>query len=59
MEPMVYRLKLLLAMKKLHSVFNIVKLSTTLTDLIPGRRLEPPLPSIIIDGEEKWKIEEC
>jgi len=56
---MVYRLKLLLAMKKLHSVFNIVKLSTTLTDLIPGRRLEPPLPSIIIDGEEKWKIEEC
>jgi len=38
---MVYRLKLPPAIKKLYSVFNIVKLFTALTNPIPGRRLEP------------------
>jgi len=40
-ESMVYRLKLLPAIKKLYPVFNIVKLFTALTNPIPGRRLEP------------------
>jgi len=51
--PIAYRLKLSLAMKKLHFVFNMVKLSTALTNLIPGRRLESPLLSIIVDREEE------
>ena len=39
-------------------MFNIVKLSVTLDDPIPGQRLDPlPLP-VIIDGEKKWKVEE-
>jgi len=40
-------------MKKLHPVFNIVKLSTAPEDLILERKLKPlPLP-IVIDREEK------
>jgi len=54
---MVYRLKLPPVMKKLYSVFNIVKLSTALTSLIPGKRLESLLPSIIINREKEWEIE--
>ena len=45
-EPLVYHLKLPYTMKKLYSMFNIVKLSTT-------PRPRPLLPPVIIDGEEE------
>jgi len=49
--PMAYRLKLPHWMKQLHPVFNIVKLTPALDDLITGRKTtDHPLP-IIIDGE--------
>jgi len=55
---MAYRLKLPPAMKKLHPVFNVVKLSAAPTNLILGRRPEPlPLP-IIVDREKEWEVEE-
>jgi len=45
-------------MKKLHPIFNVVKLSTAPEDPIPGQRPQPlPLP-IIIDGKEEWKVKE-
>ena len=43
-------------MSRLHPVFNIIKLTPTLDDLVPGP-LPPPLPEII-DGEEEWVVEE-
>ena len=55
---MAYRLKLPPAMKKLHPVFNVVKLSAAPTNLIPGRRPEPPPPPIIVDREKEWEVEE-
>jgi len=45
-------------MRQLHPVFNVVKLSAALEDPILGRRLQTPLPPIIVDGEEKWEVEE-
>ena len=56
--PIAYRLKLSPAMKKLHPVFNIVKLSTAPTDLIPDRKPKPPLSPIIIDREKEQEVEE-
>jgi len=53
-----YRLKLPHRMKQLHPVFNIVKLSTVLDDPIPGRKLRALPPSIVIDGEPEWEVEE-
>ena len=50
--PMAYQLKLPLLMRKLHPIFNIVGLLATPIDHILGWRLEPPLPSIIIDRVE-------
>jgi len=38
-------------MRQLHPVFNIVKLSATLEDLIPGRKLQALLPPIVVDRE--------
>ena len=53
-----YRLRLPASMKRLHPVFNVVKLAPALPDPIPGRRAPaPPLPEII-DGEEEWVVEE-
>ena len=43
--PLAYHLKLPYRMKQLHLVFNVVKLSTTPEDLIPGRKLQAPLLS--------------
>jgi len=40
-------------MKKLHSVFNIVKLSAAPENLILERKLKPLLLPIVIDKEEK------
>ena len=45
-------------MCQLHPVFNVVKLTTTLEDPIPGHRADPPPPLVVIDGEEQWEVEE-
>jgi len=51
--PLTYRLKLPHGMRQLHPVFNVVKLSTALEDLILGRKLQALPPPIIVDGEEE------
>jgi len=48
-----YCLKLPYVMKKLHLIFNIVKLFTTPEDPILRRKPKSLLPPIIIDREEK------
>ena len=48
MKSIAYQLKLFLAMKKLHPVFNVMKLSATLTNLILRQRPNSPPPPIII-----------
>ena len=53
-----YYLKLPHGMRQLHPVFNVVKLSAAPEDPILGRKLQAPPPSIIIDGEEEWEVEE-
>jgi len=45
-------------MKQLHLVFNIVKLTSALDDLITGRKTEDHPPPIVIDGEAEWEVEE-
>ena len=45
-------------MRQLHPVFNVVKLSTTLEDLIPDCKLERYSLPILINGEKEWKVEE-
>jgi len=45
-------------MKQLHPVFNIVKLTPALDDLITGCKMEDHLPPIVIDGEAEWEVEE-
>jgi len=44
-------------MKKLYSIFNVVKLSATLTNLISGWRSNSLSLPIIIDREKEWKVE--
>jgi len=45
-------------MKQLHPMFNVVKLTLALDDLITGRRTEGhPLP-IVINRELEWEVEE-
>jgi hypothetical protein len=44
-------------MKRLHLVFNTVKLTPALSDLIEGCHSLPPPPLEIVDGEEEWIIE--
>jgi len=51
--PLAYCLKLPHTIKKLHPVFNIVRLSATLDNLVLGQRLEPPLPPIIVNKEKE------
>jgi len=51
--PSAYRLKLPHRMRQLHPVFNVVKLSAALEDLILGRKLQAPPPPIVIDREEE------
>jgi len=57
-RPMAYRLKLPHWMKQLHPVFNVVKLTPALKDLITERRAEDHPPLIVIDGEAEWEVEE-
>jgi len=52
-----YRLVLPLSMKRLHPVFNVVKLTPAPIDPIPGRRAPLPPPPELIDGEEEYVVE--
>jgi len=45
-------------MRRLHPVFNVVKLSPAPDDPIIGRRQNPPPPPELVDGEEKYIVEE-
>ena len=53
-----YRLTLPHSMKRLHPVFNVVKLTLALEDPIPGRRRIPPPPPELVEGEEEYIVEE-
>jgi len=44
--------------KQLHPVFNVVKLSAVPKDPIPDYRPKEHSLPVIIDREEKWKIED-
>jgi hypothetical protein len=52
-----YRLQLPFPMRRLHPVFNIVKLTTAPPDPIPGRHPQPPPPPEVIDGEDEYIVE--
>jgi len=56
--PLAYRLKLPHGMRQLHPVFNVVKLSATPDDPIPGRKPRAPPPPIVVDREPEWEVEE-
>ena len=45
-------------MKRLHPVFNVIKLTTAPVDPIAGRHAPPPPPPELIDGEEEYVVEE-
>ena len=55
---MAYRLKLPHWMKQLYPVFNVVKLTPALDNLITGQKTEDHPPPIIIDRKAEWKVEE-
>ena len=42
---------------KVHPVRHIPKLELAANDLYPGQTVPPP-PSVEIDGEEEWEVEE-
>ena len=56
--PMAYRLRLPHWIKQLHPVFNIVKLTLALDNLITGQKIEDHPPPIVIDREAEWEVEE-
>jgi len=45
-------------MKQLYPVFNIVKLTLALDDLITEWKMEDHLLPIVIDREVEWEVEE-
>ena len=45
-------------MKRLHPVFNVVKLTLAPRDPIPGRRRNPPPPPELVDDEEEYLVDE-
>ena len=53
-----YRLTLPPAMKRLHPVFNIVKLMLAAEDPIRGRRRAPPPPPELVGDEEEYIVED-
>ena len=53
-----YRLHLPASMRRLHPVFNVVKLMPAPADPFTGRRFPPPPLPEIVDGEEEWIVEE-
>jgi len=52
-----YRLVLPPPMRRLHPVFNVMKLSPAPDDLIVRRHRNPPPPPELIDGEEEYVVE--
>jgi len=56
--PLAYQLKLPHRLRQLHPVFNVVKLSATPDDPIPGRKPRAPPPPIVINREPEWEVEE-
>jgi hypothetical protein len=52
-----YRLRLPYSMRKLHPVFNVVKLLRAPNDPIPGRHPNPPPDLEIVDGEPEYEVE--
>jgi len=52
-----YHLVLPPPMRRLHPVFNVVKLSPTPDNLIVGRRRNLPPPPELMDGEEEYVVE--
>jgi len=55
---MAYCLKLPYWMKQLHPVFNVVKLTPALDDLITGQKTKDHPPPIVINREAEWEVEE-
>jgi len=51
--PSAYCLKLPHGMRQLHPVFNVVKLSAALEDLILEKKPQASPPPIIVNGEEE------
>jgi len=45
-------------LRKLHPVFNVVKLSAALNNPIPGRKPQASPSPIVVDGKLEWKVEE-
>jgi len=52
-----YRLTLPFSMRRLHPVFNVVKLTPAPADPIVGRRQPAPPPPELVDGEEEYIVE--
>jgi len=53
-----YHLVLPPLMRRLHPVFNVVKLSPAPDNPITRRRWNPPLPPELVDAEEEYIVEE-
>jgi hypothetical protein len=53
-----YRLKLPFPMRRLHPVFNVVKLTPSPADPIVGHHPTLPPPPEVIDGKEEYLVEE-
>ena len=51
-----YHLTLPPLMKRLHLVFNVIKLTPAPLDPIPDRHVPPPPPPELIDGEEEYIV---
>jgi len=45
-------------MKQLHPVFNVMKFTPALDDLITGHKTEDHPPPVVIDGEVEWEVKE-
>ena len=45
-------------MRRLHPVFNVVKLTAAPSDLIVGQHPTLPPPPEVVEGEEKYLVEE-
>ena len=44
-------------MRRLHPVFNVIKLMPAPIDPIPGRQPDPPPPPEIIEGQQEYIVE--
>ena len=55
--PNAYRLRLPAALKRLHPVFHVVKLTPAPADPFPGRRPPPAPPPVLVDDVEEYHVE--